>query len=78
MGQSNFPYRLTPKRERMLERIQNATEASHKSDAIDMAIKHYLEDMDNRMEYWREFTPEQLKLLDTNYMKTSFYPKVRP
>jgi hypothetical protein len=68
---------MNDERERLLDRLEAETEATTRADAIDSAIRHYLEDKQNREEHWDEFTPEQLRLLNTSELKVSFYPKVR-
>jgi hypothetical protein len=74
---SHYSYPLNDERERLLDKLEAETEASTRADAIDTAIRHYLEDKKNREEHWEQFTPEQLRLLNTSELKTSFYPKVR-
>lgn len=44
---------------------------------IDDAIRHYLEDKENREEHWEKFPPELLKLLNTSALSVAYYPKVR-
>jgi hypothetical protein len=74
---SHYSYPMNDERERLLDRLEAETEATTRADAIDSAIRHYLEDKQNREEHWDEFTPEQLRLLNTSELKVSFYPKVR-
>ena len=74
---SHYSYPLNDERERLLDELEAETEASTRSDAIDTAIRHYLEDKKTREEHWDKFTPEQLRLLNTSELKVSFYPKVR-
>ena len=74
---SHYSYPMNDERERMLDKLEAETEANTRADAIDAAIRHYLEDKKNREEHWDEFTPEQLRLLNTSELKVSFYPKVR-
>lgn len=74
---SHYSYPMNDEREVLLDQLEGETEANTRADAIDMAIRHYLEDVENRKEHWDQFTPEQLKLLDTSELKTSYYPKVR-
>jgi hypothetical protein len=74
---SHYSYPLNDERERLLDRLDEETEANTRADAIDAAIRHYLEDKANREEHWEQFTPEQLRLLNTSELKVSFYPKVR-
>jgi hypothetical protein len=64
-------------RERLLDKLEAETEATTRADAIDTAIRHYLEDKQNREEHWEKFTPEQLRLLNTSELKVSYYPKMR-
>jgi hypothetical protein len=74
---SHYSYPLNNERERLLNRLENETEANTRADAIDTAIRHYLEDKQNRQEHWEQFTPEQLQLLNTSALKTAYYPKFR-
>lgn len=74
---SHYSYPLNDERERLLDRLDEETEANTRADAIDAAIRHYLEDKANREEHWEKFTPEQLRLLNTSEMKVAYYPKIR-
>lgn len=74
---SHYSYPLNDERERLLDRLDDETDANTRADAIDAAIRHYLEDKANREEHWEQFTPEQLRLLNTSELKVSYYPKVR-
>lgn len=74
---SHYSYPMNDERERLLDQLEGATDSNTRADAIDVAIRHYLEDKKNREEHWGEFTPEQLKLLNTSELKVSYYPKVR-
>jgi len=74
---SHYSYPLNDERERLLDRLEAETDANTRAEAVDAAIRHYLEDKENREEHWEEFTPEQLKLLNTSALKTSYYPKFR-
>lgn len=74
---SHYSYPMNDERERLLDKLEGETEANTRADAIDTAIRHYLEDKKNREEHWEEFTPEQLRLLNTSKLKVSYYPKVR-
>ena len=73
----HYSYPMNDERERLLDRLDSETEASTRADAIDTAVRHYLEDKKNREEHWEQFTPEQLRLLNTSELKVSYYPKVR-
>jgi len=55
---SHYSYPLNDERERLLDQLEGAADANTRADAIDAAIRHYLEDRENRREYWEEFTPE--------------------
>lgn len=74
---SHYSLPLNDERERLLEQLEAATDANTRADAIEAAIRHYLEDKENREEHWQEFSPEQLRLLNTSELSVSFYPKVR-
>jgi hypothetical protein len=74
---SHYSYPLNDERERLLDQLEAETEANTRSEAIDAAIRHFLEDKANREEHWEKFTPEQLRLLNTSELKVSYYPKVR-
>ena len=72
---SHYSYPLNDERERLLDRLEAETESTTRADAIDTAIRHYLQDVKNREEHWEQFTPEQLKLLNTSELKTAYYPR---
>lgn len=74
---SHYSYPLNDERERLMDRIMGETEASTKAEAIDIALKHYLEDKRNRQEHADKIPPEKMKLLNTSELKVSYYPKVR-
>lgn len=74
---SHYSYPMNDERERLLDRLEHETDASTRAKALDAAIRHYLEDKENREEHWEQFTPEQLKLLNTSELKVAYYPKVR-
>jgi len=74
---SHYSYPLNDERERLLDRLEEETDANTRAEAVDVAIRHYLEDKKNREEHWEKFTPEQLRLLNTSELKTSYYPRVR-
>jgi hypothetical protein len=74
---THYSYPLNDERERLLDRLEEETGANTRAEAVDVAIRHYLEDKKNREEHWEQFTPEQLRLLNTSELKTSYYPKVR-
>jgi hypothetical protein len=61
----------------MLDRLDEETDANTRVNAIDAAVRHYLEEKENGEEHWERFPPEPLKLLNTSEMKVSYYPKVR-
>ncbi|MUW14840.1 hypothetical protein GJ633_09325 [Halorubrum sp. CBA1125] len=68
---------MNDERERLLDRLEEETDAATRAEAVDTAIRHFLQDKQNREEHWEEFTPEQLRLLNTSELKVSYYPKVR-
>jgi hypothetical protein len=68
---------MNDERKRLLDKLDAETDATTRADAIDTAIRHYLEDKQNREEHLEEFTPEQLRLLNTSELKLSYYLKVR-
>ena len=74
---THYSYPLNDERTVLLDRLEEETDANTRADAIDTAIRHYLEDKENRQEHCDKFPPELLKLLDTSELKTSYYPKVR-
>lgn len=74
---SHYSYPMNDERERLLDRLDAETDANTRADAIDAAIRHYLQDKQNREEHWEKFAPEQLRLLNTDELKISYYPKVR-
>jgi len=74
---SHYSYPLNDERERLLDKLEGQTEANTRADAIDTAIRHYLEDKANREEHWEKIDPETMRLLNTSELKVSYYPKVR-
>lgn len=74
---SHYSYPLNDERKRLLNKIEAETEASTRAAAIDAALRHYLEDVENRQEHWEKFPPELLKLLDTSEVSVAYYPKIR-
>ena len=74
---SHYSYPLNDERERLLDRLEAETDANTRAEAVDAAIRHYLEDKQNREEHWEEFEPRKLKLLNTSELKIAYYPKVR-
>jgi len=74
---SHYSYPLNDERERLLDKLEGQTEANTRADAIDTAIRHYLEDKKNREEHWEKIDPETMRLLNTSELKVSYYPKVR-
>jgi hypothetical protein len=74
---SHYSYPLNDERERLLDRLEAETDANTRAEAVDAAIRHYLEDKQNREEHWEEFEPEKLKLLNISELKMAYYPRVR-
>lgn len=74
---SHYSYPLNDERERLLDRLEAETDANTRAEAVDAAIRHYLEDKQNREEHWEEFEPEKLKLLNTSELKMAYYLRVR-
>jgi hypothetical protein len=74
---SHYSYPLNDEREHLLDRLEDETDASTRAEAVDLAITHYLQSKALRREHWEEFTPAQLKLLNTDALSVSYYPKVR-
>ena len=74
---SHYSYPLNDERERLLDRLEAETDANTRAEAVDAAIRHYLEDKENREEHWEKFEPEKLKLLNTSELKMAYYPRVR-
>ena len=74
---SHYSYPLNDERERLLDRLEAETDANTRAEAVDAAIRHYLEDKQNREEHWEEFEPKKLKLLNTSELKMAYFPKVR-
>lgn len=75
MGHYSYP--LNDERQRLLDRLEEQTDASTRADALDAAVRHFLQDKQNREEHWDKFPPELLRLLNTDELSTSYYPKVR-
>ena len=74
---SHYSFPLNDERERLLDRLEEETDATTRADAIESAIRHYLEDKKNRQEHWEEFPPELLRMMNTSELSVSYYPKVR-
>jgi len=74
---SHYSYPLNDERERLLDRLEAETDANTRAEAVDAAIRHYLEDKQNREKHWEEFEPGKLKLLNTSELKMAYFPKVR-
>ena len=74
---SHYSFPLNDERERLLDRLEEETDATTRADAIESAIRHYLEDKQNREEHWEEILPEVMRLLNTSELSVSYYPKVR-
>ena len=74
---SHYSYPLNDEREQLLDRLEAETDANTRAEAVDAAIRHYLEDKQNREEHWEEFEPRKLKLLNTSELKMAYFPKVR-
>lgn len=68
---SHYSYPLNDERERLLDRLGEET------DATESAIRHYLEDKQNRQEHWEDVQPGVMRLLNTSELSVSYYPKVR-
>lgn len=68
---------LNDERERLLDQLEGATDANTRVDAIDAAIRYYLEDTENREEHWEQIPPEVMRLLNTSELSVAYYPKVR-
>lgn len=77
MSKDHYSYPLNDERQRLLDEIAVKTEATTQAEAIDAALKHYLQDYQQRLKYANEFEPKQLKKLDTSEMRVAYYPKVR-
>lgn len=74
---SHYSYPLNDERNRLLDKLEAETDANTRADAIDTAIRHYLEDKSNREEHWDQIPPEVMRLLNTSELKVSYYPKIR-
>jgi len=74
---SHYSYPLNDERDRLLDKLEAETEANTRADAIDTAIRHFLEDKANREEHWDQIPPETMRLLNTSELSVSYYPKVR-
>lgn len=77
MGHYSYP--LNDDRERLFDRLQErlGDSASTKADALDIALRHFIEDWDNKESLADELSPELARKLNTSQMKLSYYPRVR-
>lgn len=75
MGHYSYP--LNENRERMLDQLEGATDANTRADAIDSAIRHYLQSVENYQEAADHLTPAQARLISTDEVSLTYYPKVR-
>ena len=73
----HYSYPLNDERERLLDRLEAETDANTRAEAVDAAIRHYLEYKQFREEHWEEFDPGTLKLLNTSEWKVAYFPKVQ-
>jgi len=69
---SHYSYPLNDERERLLDQLEGETDANTRADAIDTAIRHYLEDKANRKEHWEEIEPETMRLLNTSELSVAY------
>jgi hypothetical protein len=60
--------RMNDKRERRMRRLMEATGENTKSGAIDIAMKHYLIDLENKRDLVNELPPEHADALSTGPM----------
>lgn len=75
MGHYSYP--LNDERERQLDKLEAAVDANTRADAIDAAIAHYLESIDNLDEIKNEISPELAKKISTSEVSLTYYPQVR-
>jgi len=60
--------RMNDEREDRLRRLMDATGESTKAGAIDLAIKHYLLDLENKQRVADDLPTDALKQLHTPYL----------
>lgn len=75
MGHYSYP--LNDEREKMLDELEAAADVNTRADAIDAAIRHYLESRENLQEVADELTPALARKLSTSEVSLTYYPKVR-
>jgi hypothetical protein len=60
--------RMTDERERALRRLMQATDENTKSKAIDVAIRHYLADLENKKRVANDLNPDHVEQLSTPWL----------
>lgn len=60
--------RMSEEREDRLRRLMQATDENTKAGALDIAVKHYLSDLQNKELVADQLTSEQLEALHTPYI----------
>lgn len=74
---AHYSYPLNDEREVLLDKPEAKTEASTRAEAIDAAIKHYLESIENLQDAADQLTPEQARAISTSEVSLTYYPQVR-
>lgn len=69
--------RATGKRERMMDELLELTGESTKSKALDAAMRHYIQSVNNLQEAADQLTPELARQISTDEVSLTYYPKVR-
>lgn len=75
MGHYSYP--LNDHRERQLDKLEAAVDANTRADAIDAAVAHYLESIENLEAVADEISPQLAKKISTSEVSLTYYPQVR-
>lgn len=75
MGHYSYP--LNDERERQLDKLEAAVDTEVRANAIDAAIAHYLESIENLEKIKNEISPQLAKKISTSEVSLSYYPQVR-
>lgn len=75
MGHYSYP--LNDEREVKLDKLEAAVDANTRAEAIDAAVTHYLESIENLEDVADEISPELAKKISTSEVSLTYYPQVR-
>lgn len=77
MGREYIKLRSTGDRERELDRAKANLDVDQDAEAIELALTHLNESIENLEELKRELTPEQAEQLSTSAVSLTMYPQIR-